>query len=100
MRGPGGRQGRGPLSQSKVAEGNVFRGVGQPFCSQGWVLRGEHPGGGYSSLGQGVGKRPQLVTSSGGQQNVYGWQAGGTHPTGMLSNFCYSHAVFRAKMAK
>ena len=26
-----------------------------------------------------------LSTISGGRQNMYGWQAGGTHPTGMLS---------------
>ena len=28
---------------------------------------------------------PFILTSSGGYQNTYGWQAGGTHPTGMLS---------------
>ena len=26
-----------------------------------------------------------LSTISGGRRNTYGWQAGGTHPTGMLS---------------
>ena len=30
-----------------------------------------------------------VLTSSGGHQNTYGWQAGGTHPTGMLSCFSY-----------
>ena len=35
---------------------------------------------------QGVGTPlPTLLISSGGHQNMYGWQAGGTHPTGMLS---------------
>ena len=28
-----------------------------------------------------------LSTISGGRRNMYGWQAGDTHPTGMLS--CY-----------
>ena len=28
---------------------------------------------------------PPLLTPSGGHQNMYGWHAGGTHPTGMLS---------------
>ena len=28
---------------------------------------------------------PPGPTPSGGHQNTYGWQAGGTHPTGMLS---------------
>ena len=28
---------------------------------------------------------PMVLTSSGGHRKVYGWQAGGTHPTGMLS---------------
>ena len=26
-----------------------------------------------------------VLTPSGSQHNIYGWQAGGTHPTGMLS---------------
>ena len=26
-----------------------------------------------------------ILTCSGGHQNTYGWQAGGTHPTGRLS---------------
>ena len=28
---------------------------------------------------------PMVLTSSGGHRKMYGWQAGGTHPTGMLS---------------
>ena len=28
---------------------------------------------------------PLALTPSAGHQNTYGWQAGGTHPTGMLS---------------
>ena len=32
---------------------------------------------------------PPALTPSGGHQNTYGWQAGGTHPTGMLS--CKDH---------
>ena len=28
---------------------------------------------------------PTVVTPSGGHRNTYGWQAGSTHPTGMLS---------------
>ena len=28
---------------------------------------------------------PGVLTPSGGHQNMYSWQAGGTHPTGMLS---------------
>ena len=39
--------------------------------SRGWV-----PGGEYS---------PLLLTPSGSHQNMYGLQAGGTHPNGMLS---------------
>ena len=31
---------------------------------------------------------PTLLISSGGHQNMYGWQVGGTHSTGMLS-CCY-----------
>ena len=30
---------------------------------------------------------PLALTSSGGHRNMYGWQAGGTYPTGMLSWF-------------
>ena len=30
---------------------------------------------------------PKVMTPSGGHQNMYTWQAGGTHPTGMLSYF-------------
>ena len=30
---------------------------------------------------------PTVLTSSGGQQNMYGWREGGTHPTVMLSSF-------------
>ena len=30
---------------------------------------------------------PAVLTSSGGHRNMHRWQAGGTHPTGMLS--CY-----------
>ena len=33
---------------------------------------------------------PMVLTSSGGHRNMYDWQAGGTHPTGMLS--CMSNA--------
>ena len=36
---------------------------------------------------------PPVLTASGGHQNTYGWQAGGTYPTGMLScwlNVCVS----------
>ena len=36
---------------------------------------------------QGVGTHPLLLTPTGGHQNMYGWQAGGTHPTGVLSCF-------------
>ena len=32
-----------------------------------------------------------LSTISGGRRNTYGWQAGGTHPTGMLS--CWIHLI-------
>ena len=28
---------------------------------------------------------PLVLVSSGGHRNTYGWQAGGTHPTGMMS---------------
>ena len=38
-----------------------------------------------------------VLTSSGGHQNTYVWQAGGTHPTGMLSYdiilFCTSQKL-------
>ena len=36
---------------------------------------------------------PLLLTRSGSHQNIYGWQAGGTHPTGMLS-YCLSNRKF------
>ena len=32
---------------------------------------------------------PMVLTSSGGHQNTYGWQAGGPYSTGMLSCFSY-----------
>ena len=44
-------------------------------------------GGGGRYLGS------RFSTSSGGQRNAYGWQAGGSHPTGILScwlNVCNS----------
>ena len=31
---------------------------------------------------------PMLMTS-GGRRSLYGWQAGGTHPTGMLTSYCW-----------
>ena len=31
-----------------------------------------------------------LVLTPGGHQSIYGWQAGSTHPTGMLSCLQYS----------
>ena len=31
------------------------------------------------------GTHPLPLTSSGGHQDMYGWQSGGTHPAGMLS---------------
>ena len=31
-----------------------------------------------------------VLTPSGGHPNTYGWQAGGTHPTGILSCFSFS----------
>ena len=34
---------------------------------------------------------PPVLTTIGGQQNTYGWQAGGTHSTGKIS--CYSVKV-------
>ena len=34
-----------------------------------------------------------VLTSSGGHQNNYGWQAGGMHPIGMLSCFTCPHFV-------
>ena len=51
---------------------------------------GDEYSGGVGTWGvstQGVGTHPLLLTPSGGHQNMYGWQAGGTHPTGMLSCF-------------
>ena len=38
-----------------------------------------------STQGESGGYSPLLLTPSGGHQNMYGWQAGGTHPTEMLS---------------
>ena len=32
---------------------------------------------------------PLVLTPSGSHQNIYGWKAGGTHPTGMLSCCCF-----------
>ena len=99
--------------QTKFREGNVFRGVCRSFCSgeggspcdhypdmgpgylhppghEAWVLT--HPplltsGGHYWRPVQTFHLRtyPPVLTSSGGQQNTYSWQAGGTHPTEMLS---------------
>ena len=39
---------------------------------------------------------PTVLTSSGGHQNTYSWQAGGTHPTGMPSCFmaAFCHVTF------
>ena len=44
-------------------------------------------------VSQGVGALP-LVTPSGSHQNMYSWQAGSTHPTGMLSCFKYIFMKF------
>ena len=39
-------------------------------------------GGGYPRGGEGlVETHPLLLAPSGGYQNMYGWQVGGTHPT-------------------
>ena len=37
-----------------------------------------------------------LSTISGGRRNTYGWQAGGTHPTGMLSCYKCLNALIKA----
>ena len=53
---------------------------------------GEERGGGVGIPGpiqtRGLGYSPPVPTPSGGCQNMYGWQAGGVHPTRMLSS-CY-----------
>ena len=56
---------------------------------------GKFPGVGNLGWGVGWGRYPGVVgtwdtytpvpTPSGSHQNTYGWQAGDTHPTGMLS---------------
>ena len=43
---------------------------------------GEYPPSGTWDLGY---LPPPVPTPSGGHQNTYGWQAGGTHPTGMFN---------------
>ena len=51
---------------------------------RGWVYhRGRYTGGIYNP--------PLVLTPSGGHHNTYSWQAGGMHPTGMLS--CYRPQV-------
>ena len=46
----------------------------------------KYSGGGYSPRRRRTSlSPPPLLTSSGGHQNMYGWQAGGKYPTGMLS---------------
>ena len=41
---------------------------------------------------------PQLQTASGDHQNTYSWQAGSTHPTGMLSCFYMFLFAFQSKI--
>ena len=75
-----------PMGRGGVC-GYVWGGVGYP--------RGEGDGNvqGVSThclyildMGSEIPTLPPLVlTPSGSHQNTYGWQAGGTHPTGMLS---------------
>ena len=55
---------------------------GGEYAGGRWVPRGEYSGDEYPT---GVGTQPLLLTPSGSHQNMYGWRAGGTHPTGMLS---------------
>ena len=57
-------------------------------CSQG---RGEYPTGERASIPQGEGRVSQ--TPSGSHQNMYSWQADGTHPTGMLSCSICGHSI-------
>ena len=68
---------------------------------RGWVLSGE-----YSVVCTwcecyrrvpGVGVHPLLLTSSGSHQNMYHWQAGGTHPSGMIS-FCKYSPIAAAQL--
>ena len=42
---------------------------------------------------------PPVLTSSGGHWNTYSWQAGGMHPTGMLSCYnCYGITAIRTSI--
>ena len=73
----------GPMSCLGVSvPGSMFlpsRSVGTH--PQTWNTR-PRPGHGTCQGGE---YSPPLLTPSGGRQNMYGWHAGGTHPTGMLS---------------
>ena len=40
-----------------------------------------------------------VLKSSGGHRITYGWQAGGTHPAGMLSCCIYVFVVWRGLLA-
>ena len=71
-------------------EGEYVQGSGGMFMvdglSGGDMSRVESelcPGVGGYTMGPEI--NPPVLTPSGGHQNTYGWQADGTHPTGMFS---------------
>ena len=55
------------------------------YVQRGWYVQGV--GWGYVQRGPRIRIPPLVLTPSGGYQNLYSWQAGSMHPTGMLS--CY-----------
>ena len=55
------------------------------------------PGVGGYTMGPEI--NPPVLTPSGGHQNTYGWQADGTHPTGMFSCVNYGTDQLNAFLA-
>ena len=55
-----------------------------------------HPGSPPPDIGHGTRwPQPPLVLTSGGHRSNYGWQAGGTHPTQLLSHFNIKFNAFK-----
>ena len=50
-------------------------------------------GGGYPRSHGIPTPSPPVLTPSGGKQNTYGWQAGGSHLTGMLLTYWQSFPI-------
>ena len=85
------------LFRERVSKSNGHPGMSRGVSTSGCMSRG-YPRFQIPTLSPSP--IPKVLTPSGGHQNMYTWQADGTHPTGMLSYFvvCRENNRVRVKI--